>query len=138
MVADLGTVWLGLEYFCNEGDELWSMADDAFKNFAIDELCKINFIDKTDILDHTIIRILKAYPAYFGTYNQFSVIKEFTDTFSNLFLIGRNGMHRYNNADHSMMTAIHAVQNIQNNIKEKDALWNINIGQEYHETKASK
>ena len=77
----------------------------------------------------------KTYPAYFGTYSQFHVIRDFTDKLENLFLIGRNGMHKYNNQDHSMLTAMAAVENILNGEKSKDNIWNINIEDEYHEKK---
>ncbi|MDN3667663.1 hypothetical protein QWY92_19965 [Algibacter miyuki] len=77
----------------------------------------------------------KAYPAYFGTYSKFDSIKSFTNGIENLFLIGRNGMHKYNNQDHSMLTAITAVNNIINGVKTKDNIWNINLEDEYHEEK---
>jgi len=133
MVKDLDTLWIGLEYFCNEGDELWNKSDDEFAVFAIDELEKIGIIDKTDVLDSTVIRMPKAYPAYFGTYERFQVIRDFVDRFENLFLIGRNGMHRYNNADHSMLAAITAVENIIYGIKTKENIWQVNTEGEYHE-----
>ena len=135
MVKDPEKVWIGLEYFCNEGDELWEMTDSDFINFAIDELCKIEIISKKEVLDSTIIRVPKTYPAYFGTYNQFHEIRKFTDRFGNLFLIGRNGMHKYNNQDHSMLTAITAVNNIISGIKSKDNIWSVNTETEYHEEK---
>jgi protoporphyrinogen oxidase len=135
MVADIEKVWIGLEYFCNEGDELWEMPDSDFIQFAINELNKINIIDKNDVIDSTIIRMPKTYPAYFGTYPQFNIIKDFTDKFENLFLIGRNGMHKYNNQDHSMLTAITAVENVINNRLNKDNIWNINTEEDYHEEK---
>lgn len=135
MVADIDKVWIGLEYFCNEGDELWEMKDAAFIQFAIDELHSIDIIDKNDVIDSTIIRMPKTYPAYFGTYSQFDVIRNFTDTFENLFLIGRNGMHKYNNQDHSMLTAITAVNNIISGNKTKQNIWDINTEEEYHEQK---
>lgn len=135
MVKDEHTVWLGLEYFCNEGDMLWNMADKEFISFAIDELVKIDFINKEDVLDGVIIREFKTYPAYFGTYDQFHIIREYIDKFENLFLIGRNGMHRYNNQDHSMLTAITAVEHIINNIPGKDKIWHINTEEEYNEEK---
>lgn len=135
MVKDLNTVWIGLEYFCNRGDELWSMPDEKFIQFAIDELEKIDIIYKEDVLDSTIIRIPNTYPAYFGTYDKFDVIRNFTDKFENLFLVGRNGMHRYNNQDHSMLTAMVAVENIINGIKTKDNIWEVNVEMEYHEEK---
>jgi len=133
MVKDPDTVWIGLEYFCNEGDELWSKTDDEFADFAINELALIDFIDKEDVMDSTVIRMPKTYPAYFGTYESFQVIREFTDQIENLFLIGRNGMHKYNNQDHSMLTAMTAVENIINGITSKDNIWSINAEQDYHE-----
>ena len=135
MVKDPDTVWIGLEYFCNEGDELWSKADDEFADFAINELAQIDFIEKEDVLDSTVIRMLKTYPAYFGTFDKFHLIREYTDKIENLFLIGRNGMHKYNNADHSMLTAMTAVENIINGITSKDNIWSINAEQDYNEEK---
>jgi protoporphyrinogen oxidase len=135
MVADPNTVWLGLEYFCNEGDELWCMEDEKFKKFAAAELEKIGIIEKKDILDGVVIRIQKTYPAYFGGYDRFDVIRNYTDSFDNLFLVGRNGMHRYNNQDHSMLTAMTAVENIIKGVKSKDNIWQVNSEEEYHETK---
>jgi len=135
MVKERNKVWIGLEYFCNEGDEQWAKQDNDFIQFAIDELAKINIIDINNVLDATIIRMPKAYPALFGTYDQFHIIRDFTDKFENLFLIGRNGMHKYNNQDHSMLTAMTAVDNIINNFKSKDNVWMINTEQDYHENK---
>jgi protoporphyrinogen oxidase len=135
MVADIEKVWIGLEYFCNEGDELWEMKNDEFIQFAINELHSIDIIDKNEVIDSIIIRMPKTYPAYFGTYNQFNVIRDFTDKIDNLFLIGRNGMHKYNNQDHSMLTAITAVNNIISEKKTKENIWNINTEEEYHEEK---
>lgn len=135
MVSDLSKVWIGLEYFCNEGDELWSMSDNTFIQFAINELHKIDIIDKHEVIDSTIIRMPKTYPAYFGTYAEFETIRSYTDNFQNLYLIGRNGMHKYNNQDHSMLTAITAVNNIISGEKSKDNIWNINTEEEYHEEK---
>ena len=135
LVKDPDTVWMGLEYFCNEGDELWNKTDEEFMSFAIDELASINIIDRSDVLDQTITRVPKAYPAYFGSYKDFHIIRDFTDSIENLFMIGRNGMHKYNNQDHSMLTAMKAVENIKEGIKSKEALWNINTEQDYHESK---
>jgi len=135
MVADIKKVWIGLEYFCNEGDELWQKKDSEFIQFAIAELDSIDIIDKNEVLDSTIIRMPKTYPAYFGTYSDFNIIRDFTDMYKNLFLIGRNGMHKYNNQDHSMLTAITAVNNIINGEKSKNNIWNINTEIEYHEEK---
>ena len=133
LAADKDTVWIGLEYFCNQGDELWEMTDTDFISFAIDELEKIDVIDNCDVLDATILRVPKTYPAYLGTYDRFDELRAFTDSIENLFLIGRNGMHRYNNADHSMLTAMAAVENIINGIKTKQNIWEVNTEQEYHE-----
>lgn len=133
MVHDPSKVWIGLEYFCNEGDQLWSMPEEDFQEFAISELSKMGIIDPQDVKDGVVIKVKKTYPAYFGTYPQFNLIREFTDQFKNLFLIGRNGMHRYNNMDHSMLTAIAAVDNIIKGEKSKDNLWEINTEEDYHE-----
>jgi len=135
MVKDENTVWIGLEYICNDEDELWTKPDEDFKKFAFDELSGIDIIDKGDALDSIVIRMPKTYPAYFGSYDQFRIIRNYTDTFENLFLIGRNGMHRYNNQDHSMLTAMTAVENIINNVTLKDNIWDINVEKEYHEGK---
>ncbi|MBS1565050.1 MAG: NAD(P)/FAD-dependent oxidoreductase, partial [Bacteroidetes bacterium] len=135
MVQDPGTVWLGLEYFCNVGDALWSLSDADFMTFAAVELEKIGIIDRADVLDSTIIRMQKTYPAYFGTYQSFDTVREWLDRFENLFLIGRNGMHRYNNSDHSMLTAMVAVENIIEGKTTKENLWAINTEEEYHEEK---
>ena len=134
LVEDSDKVWLGLEYFCNEGDELWCKSDEEMSNFAINELDSINFASKNDVLDSVVIRIPKAYPAYFGTYDQFDIVKEYLDIFDNLFLIGRNGMHRYNNMDHSMLSAMEAVENIINGKTDNSNIWAVNSEKEYHET----
>ena len=94
---------------------------------------QINFIEKEDVLDSTVIRMQKTYPAYFGTFDKFHLIRDYTDKIENLFLIGRNGMHKYNNADHSMLTAMTAVENIINGKKSKDNIWLVNTEKEYHE-----
>ncbi|WKZ31759.1 MAG: NAD(P)/FAD-dependent oxidoreductase [Thermodesulfobacteriota bacterium] len=135
MVMDGGAVWIGLEYFCNEGDELWRKSDDEFATFAGEELEKLGMIVREDILDSTVIRMPKAYPCYFGSYERFEVVRKFTDTIENLFLIGRNGMHRYNNQDHSMLTAMVAAENIKNGISTKENIWSVNAEEEYHESK---
>jgi len=135
MVADLNNVWLGLEYFVNEGDALWQMSDEALGRFGAEELAKIDMIHKEDVLDSVVIRMPKTYPAYFGSYDHFDTIRTFTDRLENLYLVGRNGMHRYNNQDHSMLTAMTAVDNIIHGITTKDNIWNVNAEQEYHEEK---
>jgi protoporphyrinogen oxidase len=135
MVAEPDKIWLGLEYFCNVGDELWTKSDEDFLKFATSELESIGIIDAVDYIDGTVLRVEKTYPAYFGTYDEFSKIRKFTDGIENLFLIGRNGMHRYNNADHSMLSAMTAVDEILAGTKNKDAIWTVNTEQEYHEEK---
>ena len=135
LVKNPRTVWLGLEYFCTEGDELWRKEDTELRRFAAEEAARIGILDSADILDSTVMRIAKAYPAYFGTYNHFEEIRQFTDGFENLFLIGRNGMHKYNNQDHSMLAAMTAVDNIIRGERGKDNLWTVNAEQEYLEEK---
>jgi len=135
MVADPCKVWMGLEYFCNQGDDLWNMNDHDFIRFAINEMSIIGIIDSNEVIDSTIIRMPKTYPAYFGTYRHFDTIRNFTDKIENLYLIGRNGMHKYNNQDHSMLTAITAVNNIISGEKSKEAIWEINTEEAYNEEK---
>lgn len=129
------TVWIGLEYFCTEGDEMWNMDKDAFIEMAIDELTKINIIEKEDVLDAVQVKIKKAYPSYFGTYYELDKVKSFLNQIENLFCLGRNGQHRYNNMDHSMLTAIEAVRNIKNDITDKNNIWAVNTEEDYHESK---
>ena len=136
MVADpKHTMWIGLEYFCNEGDELWSMSDEAFIDFAIGELVKIDVIDRSDVIDSTRIRVKKAYPAYFDTYSEFDTVKDYLSGIENLWCLGRNGQHRYNHMDHSMLTAMEAVRAIAAGSTDKSAVWGVNTEKEYHETK---
>lgn len=131
------TVWIGMEYFCDEGDEMWSKSDEEFTKFAIGELSQIGVINPQDVLDSVRIRIKKAYPAYFGTYAEFDGIRSYLDGYENLFCIGRNGQHRYNNMDHSMLTAMRAVDLVRAGSTDKSALWDVNTEEEYHETKAN-
>jgi protoporphyrinogen oxidase len=133
LVENDENILLGLEYFVNEGDEYWSMDDADFINYAIQELILMDMIDENDVLDGFIVRMPKTYPAYFGTYDQFQLIRNFVDQYHNLFLIGRNGMHRYNNMDHSMLSAMQAVENIINNNTVKDNIWLVNAEEDYHE-----
>jgi protoporphyrinogen oxidase len=133
LVRDRRTVWLGLEYFCDEGDDLWRKADPDLIRFAAGELESIGILRSCDVLDATVLRVPKTYPAYFGSYERFHVIRRFTDAIPNLFLVGRNGMHRYNNADHSMLTAMLAVENIAGGITAKENLWAVNTEADYHE-----
>src|SRR5271157_1640367 len=133
MVADPANVWLGLEYFCNESDEIWNLSDDRMAAFAIRELGRIGIIDAAEVLDSTVLRMEKTYPAYFGTYERFAEIRRHVDRYANLFLIGRNGMHRYNNQDHSMLTAMMAVDDILAGKTDKTGLWEVNTEMDYHE-----
>ena len=129
------TVWIGLEYFCNEGDDMWEMSDEAFTELAVSELAHIGIIDKSDVRDTTRIKVKKAYPAYFGVYKDFDKVKNYLDSFSNLFCVGRNGQHRYNNMDHSMLTAFEAVNCIKNGSTDRTPVWNVNTEKSYHEKK---
>ncbi len=133
MVADPEKVWLGLEYFCNEGDELWGLSDADLLELGINELVKIGLAQKEDFIDGVVVRMPKTYPAYFGSYDQFHLIRDYTDKIENLFLIGRNGMHKYNNQDHSMLTAMTAVDNIVAGISSRESIWAVNTEEEYHE-----
>ena len=135
LVADPTKVWIGLEYFCYDTDDLWKMPDDELKKFAIAEVAKIGILSAADVSDAHVVRVPKTYPAYFGTYSRFDEVKDFVNRIDNLFLVGRNGMHKYNNQDHSMLTAMHAVDGIIAGNADKAALWEINTEQEYHEEK---
>jgi protoporphyrinogen oxidase len=135
LVSDPGKVWIGLEYFCYDTDDLWKMQDDELKNFAIAEVNKIGILDAQDVSDAHVVRVPKTYPAYFGTYDRFGEVRSFADSFENLFLVGRNGMHKYNNQDHSMLTAMTVVDGLVEGYVDKAALWSINTEQDYHEEK---
>jgi protoporphyrinogen oxidase len=133
LVADPATVWLGLEYFCDQTDEIWKLPDERVIAFATEELSRIGIIDAGEVIDATVQRMEKAYPAYFGTYDRFSEIREYADRYQNLFLIGRNGAHRYNNQDHSMLSAMIAVDGISTGNLDKSALWEVNTEADSHE-----
>jgi protoporphyrinogen oxidase len=133
LLRDPQQVWVGLEYFCFETDELWQKSDEELIALAVEEVDKIGLIHRTDVLDATVIRAPQAYPAYFGSYDRCPELRAYLDRFENLFLIGRNGMHRYNNQDHSMLTAMAAVDNIIAGRTDKANLWAVNAEQEYHE-----
>lgn len=100
-------------------------------------MARIGILNPEEVRDSCVFRVPKTYPAYFGTYDRFDEIVRFMDRFENLFLVGRNGMHKYNNQDHSMLTAMVSVDNILAGITDKSNLWEINTEQEYHEGKAS-
>jgi len=133
LVKNPDHVWLGLEYFCTRGDDLWEKSDKEMSEFAVNELEIVGLIQKDDVLDFTVIKVPNTYPAYFGSYDHFDVIRNYTDQISNLFLVGRNGMHKYNNADHSMLSAMVAVDNIVNSVTSKNNIWCVNTEEEYHE-----
>ena len=123
-----------MEYFCYEADGLWQMDDESLKDFAIEELARIGIIDAAKVNDACVIRMAKAYPAYFGSYARFDVVRSFLDSYTNLFLIGRNGMHKYNNQDHSMLTAMAAVDAVAAGSFDKAAIWEVNAEDEHQET----
>jgi len=137
LVADRSKVWVGLEYFCNEGDELWRLPDAEMLALATAELAKLGMIELTAVLDGVVIRQPKAYPAYFGSYPRFSEVARFLDGIPNLFPIGRNGMHKYNNQDHSMLTAMVTVDAILAGSGDKSRVWAVNTEEDYHEERAS-
>lgn len=135
MVAHEKNTWLGLEYFCQEGDSFWNSPDQQLIAFAGRELASIGLIDKSDVIDGTVLRVQKAYPGYWGTYAHFNDVRAWLDRVHNLFLIGRNGMHRYNNQDHSMLSAMAAVDAIVHDQSDKSMIWQVNAEKEYHEIK---
>ncbi|MDR2733146.1 MAG: NAD(P)/FAD-dependent oxidoreductase [Spirochaetota bacterium] len=136
MVKDVeNTIWIGLEYFCTEGDDLWNLSREDCIRLGIEELVKISIIDREDVLDATHVKIEKAYPAYFGSYSEMDSIRNYLDTITNLYCLGRNGQHRYNNMDHSMLTAMRAIELIKAGGGDKSAVWNVNAEKEYHEEK---
>lgn len=128
-------VWLGLEYFCNEGDELWRISDREFIEMAVRELTDIGIIEADAVEDAVRIKVPKAYPAYFGSYSEFDKVRRYLDGIDNLYCIGRNGQHRYNNMDHSMLTAMEAVDTILSGSSDRSAVWNVNTDADYHEQK---
>lgn len=126
-------VFISLEYFCNEGDEMWNMSDEDMIKFGISELEKLNVVKSEDILDSVRVKVKKAYPAYFGVYKDFGAVKDFITGIPNLYCVGRNGQHKYNNMDHSMLSGIEVVNVIKDNL-DKNILWAVNTEKEYHET----
>jgi protoporphyrinogen oxidase len=138
LVSNKDKVWIGLEYFCNDTDAMWRLSDEEMAKFAIAEVAKIGILKAEDVEDFHVVHVPKTYPAYFGSYDRFDVIRNYVDGLENLFLVGRNGMHKYNNQDHSMLTAMTAVENIVNGVTTKDNIWAINTELEYHEEKGGK
>lgn len=137
MVKDLEhTVWVGLEYFCQEGDDFWNMTDEEFSKLGINEMIKMGLIDSPEVvMDTHAERVKKAYPAYFDTYNEIDTLIDYLNTIDNLYCVGRNGQHRYNNIDHSMVTSFETAKNILSGRKDKSNIWNVNTEKEYHEAK---
>lgn len=134
MTAEAGMCWIGAEYFCQAGDELWLKSEEELIALATEELSKIGLIEASAVLDGTLVRMPKAYPSYVGTYEDFDLVKDYFNTFPNLYLIGRNGTHKYNNQDHSMLTALEATNNILNKTTDKKNIWAINTENSNHET----
>ena len=137
MVKDLEhTVWVGLEYFCQEGDDFWNMTDEEFSKLGINEMIKMGLIDSPEVvMDTHAERVKKAYPAYFDTYSEIDTLIAYLNTIDNLYCVGRNGQHRYNNIDHSMVTSFETAKNILSGRKDKSNIWNVNTEKEYHESK---
>jgi protoporphyrinogen oxidase len=134
MVADpVNTVWIGLEYFVNEHDALWKTPDSDLVALGTRELESIGFLRAEDVVDGCVLRMPKAYPSYVGTYERLDVVRDWACSVPNLFLIGRNGMHRYNKQDHSMLTAMLAVDNIAAGVTDHGNLWDVNLDMVYHE-----
>lgn len=138
LVKDLeNSVWLGLEYFCNEGDTLWNLTEEEFAKLGTEEMVKLGLIDSTDVvIDTHMERVKKAYPAYFDTYEHIDEVVAYLNTIPNLYCVGRNGQHRYNNLDHSMCTSFEAVKAILSGSDDRSAVWNVNTEKEYHESKS--
>ena len=129
------TVWIGLEYFCNENDDFWNMTDKECINFAVSELIKMEIISKKDVLDAHRERVKKAYPAYFDSYKDIDKVIKYLNGFDNLYCIGRNGQHRYNNMDHSMLTGFKVADKLSGADISKEEIWQVNAEKEYHEEK---
>lgn len=137
MLADPRQQWLGMEYFCSDKDPLWTLADSVLIAQTENDLRSTGLIGDETLLDGTVIRVPKAYPSYTGSYADFDILRCYFDSIPNLFLIGRNGMHRYNNTDHSMMTAITAVDNIVAGDIDKSNIWAVNMEADYHEERTA-
>jgi protoporphyrinogen oxidase len=129
------SLWIGLEYFCREGDESWSMTGEEWKSFAVSELVGMGILSPDEaVRDYHVEKVRKAYPAYFDTYDRMDTLTAYLDSFRNLYCIGRNGQHRYNNMDHSMVTAFEAVKHLlSGQTGDRKAIWNVNTEKEYHE-----
>ncbi len=128
------TIWIGMEYFCNEGDSFWNLEDYQLKKIASEELEKIDFFHGK-VMNMKVIRVKKAYPAYYDSYHNISMVKEFIEGISNLYCIGRNGTHSYNNMDHSILSGMIASHLIQTHSHDLSKLWNVNVDKTYQEEK---
>jgi len=129
------TVWLGLEYFCDEGDSFWNKNNNELKDYATEELIKMGIINNDKVLDFHVEKVKKAYPAYFDSYKDIDVVKKYIDKIDNLYCVGRNGQHRYNNMDHSVMTGFLTADYLLGKIDNKNDIWNVNTEKTYHEEK---
>ena len=129
------SLWIGLEYFCREGDEHWNRTEADWKAFAVSELVRMGILNPDEpVRDYHVEKVKKAYPAYFDTYERIDALTAYLDSFPNLYCIGRNGQHRYNNMDHSMVTAFEAVKHLlAGQPGDRNAIWNVNTEKEYHE-----
>jgi len=135
MIANQANRWLGIEYFCNEDDNFWNLSDEKIIEQGIFEMSKIGLIKSSNVIDATVVRVKKAYPSYYGSYSELHIFQDYINKFGNLYLMGRNGLHRYNNTDHSMLTAMTVVDNIRLGKTDKTSVWDINTEMEYHESK---
>ena len=133
MVSHPGDAWIGVEYFCSDSDNFWKSDDKTIIASVIKEMESIGIVAASLVKDAVVVRVKNAYPSYYGGYEKFEIVRQYVDTIENLFLIGRNGMHRYNNSDHSMLTAMTAVENIAAGVTDKKNIWDINTEEEYHE-----
>jgi protoporphyrinogen oxidase len=131
MVGQEGMQLLGFEYFCNEHDPFWDMSNEEIGRLAAKELAHIG-LASSEVAAFHVEKVPKAYPVYTGTYSDFQEVKSYLNSLTNFFPIGRNGMHRYNNQDHSMLTAMASVESILGTYKKED-VWNINAEEDYHE-----
>ena len=140
LVKDLEhTVWVGLEYFCFEGDSMWTMTEDEFAKMAIGEMVSLGLINNAgEVIDYHMEKVKKAYPAYFDTYDEMDKLIDYLNTIDNLYCVGRNGQHRYNNIDHSMCTSFETVKNILGGVSDRTNIWSVNTEEEYHETDENK
>jgi protoporphyrinogen oxidase len=131
MVPEAGKTCLGLEYFCFEGDGLWTSSDADLVALATRELGELGLVDPAKVRDGCVVRMPKAYPVYDSTYaGHLDTLRTFIDPLANLHTVGRNGMHKYNNQDHSMLTAMMSVQNMRGASHD---VWSVNTDYEYHE-----